>query len=284
MAADATRFEVRKNALGYVVATAVTSVAVVLGAGTLQIFAVSLITFAATRIAAQAIVTWRFPDTRQGGLEKWTVAAVLGGYVGLYLGTLWFPWYAYLGEFLSDGRVEIPANVARTIILALALGLSMWVVILVLRPERYSALARFETLGSGGPRREIAPGEGGDIGLFALAMGSVLVLPMSAMDELTAPFSWPSVQIAVAFLLILPLVKRRSLNGALMVYRITFVAFALLLVRLAIGTAPALTIAERAFIGLAFVGVLAVSVLGHIRTTRLRDLNPSEELRSGVVP
>jgi hypothetical protein len=197
---------------------------------------------------------------------------------------LWFPWDAYVGQFLSDGSVEVPANAARTLILAFGLGMTTWIVALMLPLERYPGLARIETWGTNRASSDIAPGQTGDVGLFALALVSVLAPPMSAMDDLTAPFHWPAVQVAVAFLLTLPLIKRRSIEGALLVYRITFATFAVLLVRLALGTAPALPILDRTIIGLAFVGVLALSVLGHVRTTRLRDVKPSGGLRPGVIP
>ncbi len=285
MADDVTRVEVRKNAIGYVAMTVATSVAVSLGAGILQVFAVAVIAYEATRIAAQAFVTFRSPAyARQRGQEKWTAAAALGGYIGLFLGRVWFPWDAYVGQLLSDGSVEVPANAARTLIVAFGLGMATWIVALMLPLQRYPALARMENLGTKRAGSDIAPGQTGDVALFALALVSVLAPAMSAMDDLTAPFQWPAVQIAVAFLLTLPLIKRRSIEGALMVYRITFATFAVLLVRLALGISPELAILDRAIIGLAFVGVLALSGLGHVRTARLRDVKPSGGLQPGAIP
>jgi hypothetical protein len=284
VAADVTRIAVRRNAVAYVVATVATSVAVVLGAGTLQVVVVAFIAFEGTMVAVKAIVTSGVAnEAHQPAREKWAGVAILGVYQGFLLATLWFPSTAYVGEFVSDGRVDIPANVARTMILVFGLGLSAWIVALMLRLERYPALARFESLGSGQGRGEIAPGERGDIALLAVAMLAVVVPRMAVMDELTTPFGWPSVQIAVAFLLTLPLIKRRSLDRALMAYRITFVAFALLLVRLAIATPPTVADVERAAIGLAFGAVLTLSVMGYVRTTRLRDVKSSGELPSSVV-
>lgn len=297
MTTDVTRLEVRRTAIAFVVATLATSVAVVLGAGGVQILAVAAVAFGGTMIGIQMLVASGAANI-PGQQARWMIVLFVGAWIGIWLGQAWFPKQDITCEPPTSSEtigdqvvtychelvfVDRPANVARSLVFAGASGLAAWLVALMLPLDRSRRLARLEYWGSGDPPHEIAPGERPDLILALLAVVSVVASPMGAMDELTAPFGWPWVQIAAAFLMSLPLIKRRSLAGALIVYRITFLVYAVLLARLMTGTAPTLTLPERAVIGLALAGVLAMSVVGHVRTARLRDVGPTGGLQSGVV-
>ena len=117
-----------------------------------------------------------------------------------------------------------------------------------------------------------------------LAIASVVAPPMGAMNEITSPLGLAVGADCGGIPGILPLIKRRSLDGALIAYRTTFGVYAVLLARLVIGTAPTLTVVERVVLGLAFAGVLAMSVAGHVGTARLRAERPTGGLQSRVVP
>jgi hypothetical protein len=270
-AVDVTRLAVRLSTAAYVIVTVATTIAVVLGAGTETVAVMPGIAFLAALFIVDVVVASRVANGPAPARRPRGSFTILPGlFLGYWLGSLWFPMRATVGELTTGGVIDIPANVARVLIFAGAFAMASWIVVLLLPPNRFPVLARLDA-SRNDAGIQIAPGQGADFVMFGLAMAAVLLPPMRAMDELTAPLGWPLLQVTVAFLVLLPIIKRHWLDGALVVYRVTLFGYAVLLVRLVIGAAPSLTLTERGVLGLGAIGVLTAAGIGHFRTARLRD-------------
>ena len=274
-----TRLEVRTLAAGFVVAT----LGMVAWPGlTKASNALVIGVFAMVGIGTSVIATgllerrWPLHIPRRGApaaRTHWSAALWVGYGVGFILASFLIPLTAYRGFGLREGLMDLPLNAARTCIVVVGVGLAAWLVALMLPTEGRPLLVR---LRDWPPASEPRPGpiDPLDLLLFLLALGVVVVPPMSVANALTAPFAWPLPQFGAACLLLQTLLKRQSLAAGLLVYRIVFVIYAIFLVRLALGAAAGLDTVGASLLTLALVGVLIIDARAYVLAARTRVSRP----------